>query len=191
VRAPDLASVHTQNELRVAEANIERADDGFHAFLQSASRALQGSPLARFLSSRNRAFWVGLSASSRTAGALIATAGRRRDRPPRYRPHTWSLPRTPCVPVAASATPFPIGVVPEVSPLTPMSTAGAGSRGIAAAKETCSGTNQEESCLSSRLCRVALDVFVALVNTRSAACSCSSRTDLGDERRALQAITAS
>jgi hypothetical protein len=33
VRAPDLASVHTRNEFGVAEANIERAYDGFHAFL--------------------------------------------------------------------------------------------------------------------------------------------------------------
>src|SRR5258705_11653606 len=70
VRAPDLASIHTGNEFRVAEANIERADDGFHAFLQSASRALQGSSLAPFLSSRNRAFWAGLSASGHTVGAL-------------------------------------------------------------------------------------------------------------------------
>src|ERR1700687_1159464 len=53
-----------------------------------------------------------------------------------------SLPRTTCVPVAASPTTlFPIGVAPEVSPLTPMSTAGAGKRRITAAKETCSGTN--------------------------------------------------
>src|SRR5438128_12547992 len=70
VRAPDLASVHTRNEFRVAEADIERADHGFHAFLRSASRALQGSPLAPILSSRNRAFWTGLSASGRTAGTL-------------------------------------------------------------------------------------------------------------------------
>ena len=41
-----------------------------HAFLQSASKSLQGSPFAPFLSSRNRAFWVGLSASGRTLGAL-------------------------------------------------------------------------------------------------------------------------
>ena len=45
--------------------------------------------------------------------------------------------------------------------------------------------------MSSRLCRRALDAFIALVNTHDAACSCSSRTDLGDERRALRALTAS
>src|SRR6266851_4460564 len=54
----------------VVPADIERADDGFHAFLQSASRALQGSPFAPFLSSRNQAFSMGLSASGRTVGAL-------------------------------------------------------------------------------------------------------------------------
>src|SRR6266496_3476425 len=70
VRAPEVASVHTRNEFRVAEADIERAYDGFHAFLQSASRTLQGSLFAPFLSSRNRAFWAGLSASGHTVGAL-------------------------------------------------------------------------------------------------------------------------
>jgi len=33
-----------------------------------------------------------------------------------------------------------------------------------------------------------IDAVATLVNTRSAACSCSSRTDLGDEHRALRAL---
>jgi hypothetical protein len=34
VRAPDIAFFRTGNEFRVAKSNIERPDDGFHAFLQ-------------------------------------------------------------------------------------------------------------------------------------------------------------
>jgi hypothetical protein len=71
---------------------------------------------------------VRLDASLNRPGTVVFTPG--------------SLSRTTCVPVAASPnTLFPIGKEPEVSPDTPMSTASAGSRGIAAAKETCSGTN--------------------------------------------------
>jgi hypothetical protein len=45
--------------------------------------------------------------------------------------------------------------------------------------------------VSSQLSRLALDAHITLPDTCNAARSCSSRTDLGDERRALQALTAS
>jgi hypothetical protein len=45
--------------------------------------------------------------------------------------------------------------------------------------------------VSSQLSRLALDAYNMLPDTCNAARSCSSRTDLGDERRASQAITAS
>ena len=91
---------------------------------------------------RNCAFWVGLSASGRTLGALhcdYRATSRFMNRAGTFAFTLGALPRTPCVPAAASAnTLFPIGVEPEVSAPSPMSTAGAASRGIAAAKETCS-----------------------------------------------------
>jgi hypothetical protein len=110
-------------------------------------RSLRGSLIdpAPFLSNRNRAFWMGLSASGRTVGTLhcdCSATWRAITRAGTVAITPGSLPRTTCVPVPASPnTLFPIGVEPEVSAPTPMSTAGAASRGIAAAKETCSGTN--------------------------------------------------
>ena len=106
---------------------------------------LSRNPFAAFLPSLNRAFWAGLSASGRTVGALHCDYGA-----------TWRVINRPgtfafttrvasqddlCARRCLPNTLFPIGVEPEVSAHTPMSTAGAGSRGIAAAKETCSGTN--------------------------------------------------
>ncbi len=61
-------------------------------------------------------------------------------KPRRYfRIHTWGASQDAlCAGRCLPNTLFPIGVEPEVSAPSPMSTAGAGSRGIAAAKETCS-----------------------------------------------------
>jgi hypothetical protein len=113
-----------------------------HAFLQSASRSLQGSPFPALLSGQNRAFWAGLSASGRTVGTLhcdCSATWRVVNRVGTVAFTLGSPPRTTRVLVAASPnTLFPRGVEPEVSAPSPMSTAGAGLRGIAAAKETCS-----------------------------------------------------
>jgi hypothetical protein len=135
---------------------------------------------------------VRLSVSGRTAGALHCD-------------YSATCPLFPTSPAPLNAyqgrTPGrcdrpehrPISIRLEPEGITPHANVkpGAASRRIAVAKETCSGTNQDESCLSSRLCRMLLDALDALVNTHSAACSCSSRTDLGDEHRALRALTAS